>query len=112
MNNITLTGEGILTQLGIIPSHLKHIKNHSKRIQYRAIINWLTKYQPPQKSDALQLIQGYIETLHHLCQIQQWQGIHILLNVSIAINPQTTTLSMPFYEYFFFKELSKNLLSA
>lgn len=48
-DHIVPSGETILKKLDIDPTVLKFIKPRSKRAQYRAIIDWLTKYQPPTK---------------------------------------------------------------
>jgi hypothetical protein len=110
--DIIARGESVLAKLEINPTTLKSIKPRSKRTQYRAIINWLTDYKPQPEATTLEQIRGYLETLHHLCQVQAWKGINIILNIPIRINPPTVSLSIPLYEYLLFKELPKNLLEV
>ncbi|KHD06765.1 hypothetical protein PN36_26345 [Candidatus Thiomargarita nelsonii] len=107
-----MTGESVLAKLGINPSTLKSIKPRGKRIQYRAIINWLTNYKAQPEASALEKIRGYLETLHHLSQVQAWKGTKIILNLPIRINPPRLSLSIPLYEYLLFKELPKILLEV
>jgi len=102
--------ESVLAEIGIDPNALKFIKPRSKRAQYRAIVDWLTNYTPQPEATALEQIRGYLETLHHLCKIQAWKGIKVILNVPIPINPPTVSLSIPLSEYLLFKELPRNLL--
>jgi tetratricopeptide (TPR) repeat protein len=111
-SDIIPTGEWVLAKLGIDPTAQKSIKPRQKRIQYRAIINWLTNYKPQPEATALEQIRGYLETLHHLCQVKTWKGIKVILNLPIRINPPTVSLSILLSEYLLFKELPKNLLEV
>ncbi len=112
MNDITPTGESVLAKLSINPTAQKSIKPRWKRIQHRAIINWLTKHKVQLEATAPEQLRGYLETLHHLCQVQLWKDTKIILNIPIRINPPTISLSIPLYEYFLFKERPKNLLEV
>ena len=64
--NITPSSESILAELGIEPTKLKSIKPRWKRTQYRAIINWLTKYKPLPEASNLEKVKGLLEGFFHL----------------------------------------------
>lgn len=79
-------------------------------LEYIAFINWLTKYKIPPDASIIEQIRGYREALHHLCEVQTWERINIILAVPIKINPPTGNLSIPFYEYLIFQGLYRELL--
>ncbi|KST66735.1 hypothetical protein [Mastigocoleus testarum] len=58
----------LLAELGIDPTELKSIKPRWKRTQYRAIVNWLTKYEGLRLENAsnLEKAKGRLEAFHHL----------------------------------------------
>jgi tetratricopeptide (TPR) repeat protein len=108
--NVIPSGESILEKIGIDLTQIKLIKPRSKRSQYRAIINWLTKNFVNNHSD-LEILHPYFQTLYHLCQLKEWKSIQIILNIDISINPEYFYLSLPLYEYLLFKKLPSQLLN-
>jgi len=44
-----------------------------KRAQYRAVKNWLTMYKPKPDAFNLEKVKGYLETFHHLCELEEWE---------------------------------------
>lgn len=103
-------GESVLADMGINPATIKFIKPRWKRSHYRAVLNWISEYKPQPDASSLEQIRGYIQALHHLCQLQTWERINIILAVPIKINPPTVNLSIPFYEYLIFQGLYRELL--
>jgi hypothetical protein len=73
-NNLTPSGELVLEQLGINPHNLRaDFPTREQRLQYRAVVQWLTDYKP--KSDATNLgkVKGYLEAFHHLSEVEAWE---------------------------------------
>ncbi|MBD1904700.1 hypothetical protein NDI37_02650 [Funiculus sociatus GB2-A5] len=81
--DITASGESILTKVGIAPAEVKFIKPSWKRTQYRAVINWLTKYKPLPDAPNLEKVRGYMEAFHHLCEVEDWERASILLSIRL-----------------------------
>ena len=44
-----------------------------KRAQYRAVKKWLTMYKPKPDAFNLEKVKGYLETFHHLCELEEWE---------------------------------------
>ena len=65
--------DSVLKQLGIEPSNIKSITPRWKRTQYRAIINWLSKYKPSPEDSNLEKVKGLLEAFYHLCEVEDWQ---------------------------------------
>ncbi len=76
--------DSVLAEVGIAPSELKSIKPHWKRTQYRAIVNWLTKYQPPSSGSNLEMVRGYLETCYHFFQLEDWEKADRVLMIRVA----------------------------
>ncbi|MBD2491350.1 tetratricopeptide repeat protein [Aulosira sp. FACHB-615] len=83
MKSVIPSGRSVLEQINIDIGSLKNIKPSSKRSHYRAVNNWLEKYQPKANASNLEQVQGYLEAFHHLCEIVEWQKAEIVLSVSI-----------------------------
>ncbi|NER01138.1 MAG: tetratricopeptide repeat protein, partial [Cyanothece sp. SIO2G6] len=79
MVSITPDGQAVLTQLGIYPTSIRKIQPRSRRTHCRAIINWLSKYQPSTSASNLEQIRGYLEAFHHLCEIEEWERAAALI---------------------------------
>jgi len=63
----------MLSALGIDPARLRYVQPRTRRSHWQAIVNWLTRYQPPAEGANLEQVRGYLEAFHHLCQIEEWQ---------------------------------------
>mgnify|MGYP001793163688 CR=1 FL=1 len=79
MNSILPPAEMILEKLEIDPKSLRSIKSVSERSQYRAVVNWLTRYSPQSESASLELVRGWLEAFHHLCELGAWEKATALL---------------------------------
>ncbi|MCP2732660.1 hypothetical protein NJ959_29960, partial [Symplocastrum sp. BBK-W-15] len=63
----------VLEKLGIDSAEIKFIKPRWKRSCYRAIFNWLTKYQLFDNISNLEKVRGLTEAFYHLCEINSLQ---------------------------------------
>lgn len=81
--DITPSGESVLANLGIKPTELKSINPHWQRTQYRAVINWLTKYKIHPDASNLEKVRGFIEAFHHLCEVEAWDKTWEILNIRL-----------------------------
>ncbi|OKH30885.1 hypothetical protein NIES2119_29885 [[Phormidium ambiguum] IAM M-71] len=82
--NITSFTEPVIVKIGIEASAIKSIKPQWKRTHYRAIINWLTKYEPQPNAPNLEKIRGYLEAFHHLCEVEDWEKAWIILTLHLT----------------------------
>ncbi|MBD2337442.1 tetratricopeptide repeat protein [Calothrix sp. FACHB-156] len=83
MNNLFYS-ETILAEMGINSNTVKLMKQGLKRTSYRAVINWLTKYNPNINASNLEKSKGLLEAFFHLCAVEDvesaWNIIHCRLN--------------------------------
>lgn len=86
MSNLIPPGESILAELGIDKVALKSI-DRWKRTQYRAVINWLTKYKSHSDASNLEQLRGLIEAFYHLCGLEAWEKAGKI--ISIRLNTPT-----------------------
>lgn len=72
--NVTPSGDLVLEQLGINPNNL-HIDfpTREQRLQYRAVVQWLTDYNPNSDATNLEKVKGYLEVFDHLCGVEDWE---------------------------------------
>lgn len=111
--DLTAPGELVLASLDVelTAPTLTEI-SHEKLAHYIAIKQWLKKYKPKSDASALEQVQGYLEVLHHLCELKVWKPIKLVFNIPISINTQALSFSLPLYEYLFFKGLISSLLES
>lgn len=43
------------------------------RSHYRAAVNWMTRYQPPEDGSNLLKVRGFLEAFHHFCEVENWE---------------------------------------
>ncbi|BAT56801.1 tetratricopeptide TPR_2 (plasmid) [Nostoc sp. NIES-3756] len=68
------SSQSILNDLGINLDTLKHSQlSRWQKVQYRAVINWLTKYKPLPNASNLDKVRGCLEAFHHLCELESWE---------------------------------------
>ena len=68
------SAESVLKLLNLDPDGLMSIKPLSKRLQYQAVIIWLSDYKCPQRvNDNLEVVKGYLEAFYHLCEVGDWE---------------------------------------
>ena len=80
------SGDSILEQLAIEPSNIKNIKPRSQRTQYRAVVNWLTKYQISPAASNLDRVRGLLEAFYHLCELKAWSQSRTILVTLINVS--------------------------
>lgn len=76
----------VLAKLEIDSADIKSISPRKKRRQYRAVINWLTKYKSKVNTSNLENIRGYLEAFYHLCEAEVWQKVSQLLSISLNLS--------------------------
>jgi len=75
--------DSTLAELNIDPAEIKSINPRSKRRQYRAVINWLTKCQFQPDASNLEKVKGYVEAFYHLCEVEAWQKANEIINTTL-----------------------------
>lgn len=110
-NNLTPSGDLVLEQLGINPHNLSaDFPTREQRLQYRAVVQWLTDYKPKSDATNLEKVRGYLEALHHTSQVKNWQLIKSILQLPIFITPKIGDLSLPLDEYLIWNNLDNIFL--
>lgn len=79
------SSQSMLNDLGINSDTLKRSQlSRWQKVQYRAVINWLTKYNPNADASNLEKVKGLLEAFFHLCEIEDvesaWKIIFCRLN--------------------------------
>lgn len=108
---IAPSGESVWAAIGISTAALKSMKPGIKRANYIAIKHWLTQYKPPSETPVEQ-IKAYLQVLNHLCQVQAWEAIKLILKLPIRISAKNKRLPLPLSEYLFFQAMIGNVLEA
>jgi hypothetical protein len=83
MNVTVPSGNIVLAELGIDTNKIRFIESRYKQTQYRAAINWLTKYNPRNNTSNIEKVKGFIESFYHLCEIQEWKIVNKIFLFSI-----------------------------
>jgi tetratricopeptide (TPR) repeat protein len=65
--------------LGLTKEEIKLIQPCWKRVHYRAVINWLTQYEPAIDSSNIEQLRSYIESFYHLCEAESWKASQKIL---------------------------------
>lgn len=81
MNNILTLDEWILAEFGNDLSAIKSMRPRWKRTHYRAVVNWLTKYEYKLDATNLEKVRGLLEAFHHLCEVEDWKRASVILNI-------------------------------
>lgn len=79
--NLAPSGESILAELGINSATVKTMKRGIKRSSYRAVINWLTKYEPNPDASNLEKVKGLLETFYTFSSIEMWEKADMILRI-------------------------------
>ncbi|MEG4326093.1 tetratricopeptide repeat protein [Microcoleus sp. F6_B4] len=99
-------GEVILTAFFDIERiNIKSILPRWKRTQYRAIFNWLIKYNKPLDSiNSLEIVRGILESFHHLFAVEAWEEATkiITLRLNLTVNEE---LHNHLYIWGYYREL-------
>lgn len=84
-----------------------------KRQNYTAVKYFLTvEDEPPSDATNLEKVKRYLEALYHLCKLQVWEQMKIVIDEPIRLDTQSVSFSLPLYEYLMLKLLSRNLLEV
>lgn len=103
--NITPSVGSIISYIGIDKATVKSIKPITKRTHYRAVINWLTNYQPNPDASNLEKVKGYLEAFHHLFEIAAWNQALTILVINI-LNHENDQLHNQLFSWGYYKEVS------
>ncbi|MDJ0799092.1 MAG: hypothetical protein QNJ51_20110 [Calothrix sp. MO_167.B12] len=96
----------ILTELDIDPSIIKSIKPRWKRTQYRAVVNWITKYKTQPSAVNLEKVKGILESFHHVCELEDWEKAQILLFIHLY-TPTKEQLHNQLFTWGYYQVLTK-----
>ena len=80
MCNLLYDGEQILAELGINSATVKAMRRRIEGASYRAVINWLTKYQPNPNASNLEKVKGLLEAFYHLSQLEEWEKAYQIIS--------------------------------
>ena len=80
-----ISSESLLAELGISSTTLKVMKRGIQRTSYRAIINWLTKYDPNPNTSNLETVKGLLEAFYHLCEVEDWLKAEYIFKIRLEI---------------------------
>lgn len=85
--SFSISGELVLNQLGIdlAKTQLADISPW-ELAHYIAVENWLTEYQPQPDSSNLEQVRGYLEALHHLCKVSDWEKASEIIFINLNID--------------------------
>ena len=85
-DDLTQSGQAILSYLKIVGTDGRCVGiSRAERANHKAVKNWLTKYQPKEKTTNLDQIQGLLESFYHLCEVTAWEQATELLLLRINI---------------------------
>jgi tetratricopeptide (TPR) repeat protein len=93
MDRLIPSSETFLAELGIEQATLKLLTPKWKRTQYRAVINWLSKYKPQPYSPTLEQLRGCLEAFHHLCAVDAWEKAANLIRRGVPVTTATEPLN-------------------
>lgn len=83
-NNLTPSGELVLENLAINRHNLSaDFPNREQRLQYRAVVQWLTDYKPKSDATNLEKVRGYLQAFHHLCTVEDWERASKILFIRL-----------------------------
>lgn len=78
------SGKIALSSLGIDPVRLRWREiPREQRAHYRAITNWLTKYDDRQATSNKEKLRGVLESFYHCCALEDWRGAIYLLHMPL-----------------------------
>ncbi|AFZ05163.1 Tetratricopeptide TPR_2 repeat-containing protein [Oscillatoria nigro-viridis PCC 7112] len=104
-NNPLPSGELILESLGIHPHNLPaQFPTREQRLQYRAVVQWLTDYKPKSDASNLEKVRGYLEAFHHLCELKNWERASKIIEINLDI-PNNTELHNPLITWGYYREV-------
>lgn len=85
-DDLAQAGQAILSHLGIFDAAGQYkLASHAERANYKAVKNWLTKYQPKAEATNLEQTKGFLESFHHLCEVAAWEEATELLLLRVNV---------------------------
>ena len=82
--DFTAPGELVLANLNIDWSIVESSEiSHWKLAHYSAVESWLTDYKPKPDAPNLEKVRGYLETFHHLCEVEDWERASKILTIRL-----------------------------
>ncbi|MEG4793733.1 tetratricopeptide repeat protein [Microcoleus sp. LAD1_D1] len=104
-NNPLPSGELILEKLGINLHNLPaQFPTREQRLQYRAVVQWLTDDKPKSDASNLEKVRGYLEAFHHLCEVEDWERASKILEINLD-TPNNTELHNPLITWGYYREV-------
>lgn len=95
------SGNMILEKLGLDSTFIKTINPRFKRVNYKAVIKWLTTDYQPKDDSNLEKVRPLLESFFHLCEVEDWNRssaiLLIKLNTPINQNFHTQLESWGYY---------------
>jgi tetratricopeptide (TPR) repeat protein len=82
MSNL-YNSNSILTEVGLDITQIISIYPPHRRSQYRAVINWLSKYQPNPNASHLEKVKGLLEAFYHLSELEEWKKAYQIISYSL-----------------------------
>lgn len=109
MNRVNEYANHLLLKLGISQLDFNRIKSIKAKVQYKAITNYIDRAQSSDK------VANYTEVIHHLCNLQNWEGTKVVLNENIILhnfyqNQNEWDVAIPMHEYLIFNQKANDLL--
>lgn len=99
-DDLAQAGQAILSHLGILSDSKRYtLASHMERANYRAIRNWLTKYQPKNEATNLEKTRGFLESFYHLCKVDAREEATeiMLLSVNVVNKKLEGSIIEPFH---------------
>lgn len=69
--SILFDNKSILAELDLNSDSVRGMKQGIKRTSFRAVMNWITKYNPNIYDSNLEKVKGLLEAFFHLCEIEE-----------------------------------------
>ncbi|MEM1256420.1 MAG: tetratricopeptide repeat protein [Cyanobacteria bacterium P01_H01_bin.21] len=84
--DILPSGKSILAELELEQLTVRTIKPRSKRTHYRAILNWIMRYQTSSSSSSIDYVKGLLEVFYHFCQLEEWRRAALTLAIPLNLS--------------------------
>lgn len=80
--------------------------------QFKAIKNWFKRYTSNSDYTAIEKVRGYLEALHHICNLKIKEAAKLNLYIPVSINSSTDTLVVSLQDYLLYKGLTAELFEV
>lgn len=92
----------------ISEDEIKYIQPTSRRVQYRAIYNWLYKYQYSKVRNPSEKALSYIEAIHHSCKVGEFRFVLHIFHEKSFVLPSSSPISL--YQFLSLTQSSRNIV--